>query len=60
MLDRSTEPLDSLSRVDVLPDRIYQEATITYTVKNDPENEAIVVNGFAIFHKGLKDAQMWR
>ncbi len=46
--------------MDVLPDRIYQEAKITYTVKNDPDKEEIVVKGFAIYHKGLKDAQMKR
>lgn len=44
----------------MLRDRIYQESTITYTVKNDPEKEEIVVNGFAIYHKELKDAQMNR
>jgi len=55
-----TNRQDSLGRVDVLQDRIYQESTITYTVKNDPETEEVVVNGFAIYHKGLKDAQMKR
>ncbi|CRG88147.1 Cystinosin homolog [Talaromyces islandicus] len=40
-----------IKHVDVLPDRIYQEAEIHYVIKNDPEKKDIVVRGMAVFGK---------
>lgn len=40
-----------IKHVDVLPDRIYQEAEIHYVIKNDPEKKEIVVRGMAVFGK---------
>lgn len=40
-----------ITHVDVLPDRIYQEAEIHYVIKNDPEKKVIVVRGIAVFGK---------
>ncbi|QKX62912.1 uncharacterized protein TRUGW13939_10080 [Talaromyces rugulosus] len=40
-----------IKHVDVLPDRIYQEAEIHYVIKNDPEKKDIVVKGMAVFGK---------
>ena len=48
----------SRGHVDVLPDKIYQEATIHYIVKGDPEKEKITVKEFAVFHKGAEDEKM--
>lgn len=50
--------MGSVGRVDVLSDRIYQEAEIHYVVKNDPEKAEIVVKGFAVFHKRPEDSHM--
>lgn len=40
-----------IKHVDVLPDRIYQEAEIHYVIKDDPEKKEIVVRGMAVFGK---------
>ena len=50
----------SVGHIDVLPDRIYQEANITYVVKNDPRKEAITVRGFAVYFKGVEEERMHR
>ncbi|KAH8693893.1 hypothetical protein BGW36DRAFT_463524 [Talaromyces proteolyticus] len=41
----------TIKHVDVLPDRIYQEANIRYIIKNDPEKKEIDIKGIAIFGK---------
>jgi hypothetical protein len=41
--------------VDVLPDKIYQSAFISYTVKNDPEHKKIKIPGMAVFHKKVNE-----
>ena len=48
----------SAGHIDVLLDKIYQEATIEYIVKGDPEKERIIVRGFAVFHKLVEDEKM--
>ena len=42
------------------PERIYQEAKITYVVKGDPKEDEIIVKGFAVFHKGYDDERVRR
>ncbi len=42
--------------VDVLPEKIYQEALITYIVKNDPEQVPISVRGMAVFGKKVDES----
>ena len=46
---------DRIGHVDITPDRIYQEATITYVVKNDPSKEEFATKGFAVFHKRVDE-----
>lgn len=41
----------TIKTVDALPDKIYQEATISYVVKGDPEKKTIDIQGIAIFGK---------
>jgi hypothetical protein len=54
--------LDSMKHTirhfDTLPDRIYQEATISYVVRADPEKEQIDIPGIAIFGKGVSEERM--
>ncbi|KAI8577486.1 hypothetical protein K450DRAFT_212779, partial [Umbelopsis ramanniana AG] len=45
---------------DILPDKIYQVASVTYKVKNDPSGEAIVIPGLAVFYKALEDSKINR
>ena len=42
------------------PERIYQEAKITYVIKADPTEEELVVKGFAVFHKGVEEERVRR
>ena len=49
-----------VGHIDVTPQRIYQEAKITYVVKEDPTEEEMVVKGFAVFHKGVEEERVWR
>ncbi|EEA20854.1 hypothetical protein TMatcc_000851 [Talaromyces marneffei ATCC 18224] len=48
----------TIKHVDVLPDRIYQEADIRYVVKGDPERKEIPVTGLAVFGRKLGDEKM--
>ncbi|RAL06113.1 nuclear transport factor 2 family protein [Aspergillus ibericus CBS 121593] len=48
----------TIGHFDVLPDRIYQEASIEYVLKADPEKKVIHVNGIAIFGKRVNEDQM--
>lgn len=43
---------------DVLPDRIYQEASISYIVKGDPEKRTVKLLGLAVFGKALGEDKM--
>lgn len=47
-----------IGHVDITPERIYQEATVTYVVKGDPERRPVEVQGLAVFGKGVWDSQM--
>ena len=47
-----------VGEVDVLPEKIYQSALITYTVKNDPERKKITLSGMAVFHKKINEAYL--
>ncbi|OJJ72644.1 hypothetical protein ASPBRDRAFT_29581 [Aspergillus brasiliensis CBS 101740] len=48
----------TIGHVDVLPDRIYQEATIEYVLKGDEERKVVSVQGLAIFGKRVDEDQM--
>jgi ketosteroid isomerase-like protein len=48
----------TIKRVDVLPDRIYQEADIRYVVKGDPERKEILLTGMAVFGRKPGDEKM--
>ncbi|PWY96569.1 hypothetical protein BO94DRAFT_529937 [Aspergillus sclerotioniger CBS 115572] len=48
----------TIGHIDVLPDRIYQEASIEYVLKPDPEKKVININGFAIFGKRVDEDKM--
>ncbi|GLA01207.1 hypothetical protein AnigIFM60653_011067 [Aspergillus niger] len=48
----------TIGHVDVLPDRIYQEATIEYVLKGDDEKKVVSVQGIAIFGKGVDEDKM--
>ncbi|OJI82049.1 hypothetical protein ASPTUDRAFT_57814 [Aspergillus tubingensis CBS 134.48] len=48
----------TIGHVDVLPDRIYQEATIDYVLKGDEEKKVVSVQGFAIFGKRVDEDKM--
>ncbi|CAM6104016.1 unnamed protein product [Calypogeia fissa] len=48
----------TIKHVDALPDRIYQEATIEYVLKKDPEKKVIVVEGLAVFGKAVDEHKM--
>lgn len=45
---------------DVLPDKIYQVARISYKVKGDPAKETFIVPGLAVFHKKPEDTKIHR
>ncbi|KAJ5417599.1 Nuclear transport factor 2 [Penicillium crustosum] len=55
LLDSMTH---TIGHVDVLPDRIYQEAKIEYVVKGDPEQKVIKVDGLAVFGRRVGEDQM--
>lgn len=44
--------------MDVLQDRIYQEADILYVVKGDPERKEIFIPGMAVFGRKPGDEKM--
>lgn len=44
--------------MDVLPDRIYQEADIRYVAKGDPERKEISITGMAVFGRKPGDEKM--
>ncbi|RAK92477.1 hypothetical protein BO79DRAFT_65280 [Aspergillus costaricaensis CBS 115574] len=48
----------TIGHVDVLPDRIYQEATIDYVLKGDEEKKVVSVQGMAIFGKRVDEDKM--
>lgn len=48
----------TIKHVDVLPDRIYQEADIRYVVKGDPERKEILIRGMAVFGRKPGDERM--
>jgi len=50
----------TVGHIDVMPDRIYQEAKIQYVVKGDSSKELFEVMGFAVYHKTPKDNRMHR
>ncbi|KAH8689051.1 hypothetical protein BGW36DRAFT_391693 [Talaromyces proteolyticus] len=41
----------TITNVDVLPDKIYHSATVSYVVKNDPEDRLIQVRALTVFGK---------
>lgn len=41
----------TIGHVDVVGDRVYQEADIEYVLKGDPEGRVIRVQGMAVFGK---------
>jgi hypothetical protein len=45
---------------DILPDKIYQVARVTYKLKNDPSGKAIVLPGLAVFYKAPEDSKLNR
>ena len=47
-----------IGHIDVLPDRIYQYAHISYRVKGD--TEVIKIPGFAVFHKTPQESKIRR
>jgi hypothetical protein len=47
-----------IGHIDVLPDRIYQYASISYKVKGD--TEVIRIPGLAVFHKTPEERKMRR
>jgi ketosteroid isomerase-like protein len=47
-----------IGHIDVLPDRIYQYATISYKVKGD--TEVIKIPGLAVFHKTPEEQKIRR
>ncbi|KAJ5513407.1 hypothetical protein N7463_002959 [Penicillium fimorum] len=59
---RQFSRLDSMKHtirhVDVTHDRIYQEATVTYIVKDDPEQRPIEAQGLAVFGKGAEERKI--
>ncbi|KAJ5164566.1 Nuclear transport factor 2 [Penicillium coprophilum] len=55
IIDRMTH---TIGRVDVVADRIYQEAKIEYVLKGDPEQKVIKIDGLAIFGKRAEEDQM--
>ncbi|KAJ5295560.1 hypothetical protein PENANT_c001G09996 [Penicillium antarcticum] len=48
----------TVRHVDVTQERIYQEATVTYIVKGDPEQRQIEAQGLAVFGKGVSESQI--
>lgn len=45
-------PIDEYAcTADVVGDRIYHQATLSYIVKGDPKKEVIKLNAFAIIHR---------
>ncbi|PYI08822.1 hypothetical protein BO78DRAFT_364211 [Aspergillus sclerotiicarbonarius CBS 121057] len=48
----------TIGHIDVLPDRIYQEASIQYVLKADPEKKVIHIDGIAIFGKRVDEDKM--
>lgn len=48
----------TIKHVDVLQDRIYQEADILYVVKGDPERKEIFIPGMAVFGRKPGDEKM--
>lgn len=44
--------------MDIVDDRVYQEADIEYVLKGDPEGKVIKVQGMAVFGKGVQDERM--
>lgn len=48
----------TIRHVDVTHERIYQEATVTYVVKGDPEQRPIEAQGLAVFGKGVGESQI--
>ncbi|KAF3397102.1 hypothetical protein EIK77_003516 [Talaromyces pinophilus] len=48
----------TIKHVDVLPDRIYQEADIRYVAKGDPERKEISITGMAVFGRKPGDEKM--
>ncbi|KGO47707.1 Nuclear transport factor 2 [Penicillium expansum] len=55
LLDSMTH---TIGHVDVLPDRIYQEAKIDYVVKGDPEQKVIKIDGLAVFGRRVGEERM--
>lgn len=47
-----------IGHIDVLPDRIYQYANISYKIKGD--NEVIKIPGLAVFHKTPEEQKIRR
>lgn len=43
--------IDTQITLDVVGNKIYQAARITYGVAGDPEDEKIPIDGFAVFHR---------
>lgn len=48
----------TIGHFDVTHDRIYQEATVTYIVKGDPEQQPIEAQGLAVFGKGVDESKI--
>ncbi|KAJ5959214.1 Nuclear transport factor 2 [Penicillium vulpinum] len=55
LLDSMTH---TIGHVDVVSDRIYQEAKIEYVVKGDPEQKVIKIDGLAVFGRRVGEDQM--
>ncbi len=56
--DRLDMMKHEIGHIDVLPDRIYQYAHISYRVKGDPE--IIRIPGLAVFHKTPEEQKIRR
>lgn len=48
----------TIKHVDVLPNRIYQEASISYVVKGDAEKTPVEIQGLAVFGKRPDEERM--
>lgn len=48
----------TIKHVGVLPDRIYQEASISYVVKGDPEKNPVEIQGLAVFGERTDEDRM--
>lgn len=50
----------SLVSVDVVGDKVYQEATISYVVKGDETREKFTIPGLAVLHRTLDGKRVYQ